>query len=190
MRPEIEEFINRMMNAYQLPGLAVGIMAGDETICCNGFGVHSIGHKAKVSGNTVFQMGSLSKVLVATAILQLSEQGKIDLDEKLVTYIPYFRMNDERYAEITIRQILSHQSGIPDVEDFEWSRPQNDEGAAKRYVESFAGLSLIGNPGESYQYTNRAYDALADLIHIVAGKLFERYIKDHLFLPMNMHDST
>ncbi len=60
----------------------------------------------------------------------------LDLDDPVTKYLPYFRLADERYRDITIRQMLNHTSGMPDVVDYEWDNPQTDDGAAERYWES------------------------------------------------------
>lgn len=190
MLDEIELFIEETVKAYQLPGLGVGIMGDGEVKYQKGFGFQSIGSEIPVSADTVFQQGSLAKIFVATAIMQLVEQKIISLDEKLVTYIPYFSMKDPRYSDITIRQILSHTSCIPDVENFDWDSPQTDEGAARRYVESLEDIALLGEPGKIYHYSNRAYNILADVIHVASGKIFETYMKENLFMPMDMAHST
>ena len=77
----------------------------------------------------------------------MSRRRTIDLDEKLITYLPYFRMADERYKIITIRQMLSHTAGMPDVDDYEWSKPQNDDGALDRYVRSLGDQETHSAPG-------------------------------------------
>ncbi|MCS3796552.1 serine hydrolase [Niastella sp. OAS944] len=190
MLEEIEIFIEKTVKAFQLPGLAVGIMENGEVKYQKGFGFQSIDSKIPVSANTVFQQGSLAKAFVATAIMQLVEQKKISLDEKVVTYLPYFKMKDPRYRDITIGQIVSHTSCIPDVESFDWDSPQTDEAAARRYVESLGDIALLGEPGKIYHYSNRAYNILADVIHVTSGTIFETYMKENLFMPMNMADST
>lgn len=183
-------FIEEISKAYQLPGLSIGIIENGEVIYKKGFGLQRMNSNVPVSPETVFQMGSLSKVFVATAIMQLVEQNKICLDEKLVTYLPYFRMKDERYKDVTIKQILTHTSCIPDVENFEWHKPQLDEGAAKRYIGTLQELSLMDEPGKMYYYSNRAYNILADVIHVVSGSIFETYIRENLFVPLQMTSST
>lgn len=78
------------------------------------------------------------------------EKGKINLDDPLIKYLPYFKLDDPRYKEITIKQMLTHTSGIPDEDDYEWDKPQFDDGAAERYVRSLANeKSLNLNPENS-----------------------------------------
>src|SRR5205085_10165413 len=110
--------------------------------------------KVAVTPETLFHLASVTKTFVATAILQLAERGRLDIDAPVVTYLSYFRLHDERYQDITIAQMLSHTSGMPDTEEYGWDRPEYDDGALERYVRSLGALSLIAAPGEKYAYSN------------------------------------
>ncbi|MDT0605926.1 serine hydrolase domain-containing protein [Croceitalea rosinachiae] len=176
--------------SYKLPGLAVGIIKDDSIIYAKGFGVRSLNSQDAITTKSVFHMASVSKPFAATAIMQLVEKGKIDLDKPLVAYLSYFKMNDSRYKDITIRQMLNHTSGIADVEDYEWDNPQYDAAAAEKYIRQFSADSLDFAPGTSYDYSNAAFDILADVIAKVSGSTFEDYMKKHIFEPAGMINST
>jgi CubicO group peptidase (beta-lactamase class C family) len=135
-------------------------------------------------------MASVTKPFVATAVMQLVEAGRVDLDQPVRRYLPYFRLKDPRHAAITVRQMLSHSSGMPDVEDYEWEKAVADDGALERYVRSLSERDLIAAPGERYQYSNMAYEVLGDLIAKVSGETFEGYVKAHILAPLRMKDST
>src|SRR5262245_33353633 len=109
-------------------------------------------------------MASITKPFVATSVMQLVEKGKVDLEATVVKYLPYFRLNDERYATITVRQMLSHLSGMPDVNDYEWDKPQYDDGALERYVRSLTNQSLIAAPGGNFNYSIMSYEVRSCMI--------------------------
>ena len=176
--------------SYKLPGLAVGIIKDDEVIYAKGFGVRSLNSQQSVNTKSIFHMASVSKPFTATAVMQLVEKGKVNLDKPLIAYLPYFTMKDNRYKDITIRQMLNHSSGIADVEDYEWDNPQFDADAAERYSRQFHNDSLDFTPGTSYNYSNPAFDLLADVIAKVSGLTFEDYMKKHIFDPAGMTNST
>ena len=90
--------------------------------------------------------------------------------------MPYFKLADERYKSITIRQILSHTAGFPWIEDYGYENPQFDDGAAERYVRSLSKVTLISNPGAEFNYTDMGYNIFADIIHKITGIPFEDYI--------------
>ncbi len=176
--------------SWDLPGLALGIIKNDEIVYAQAFGVQGIDTNAPLTVRSVFHMASVSKPFVATAIMQLVEDGKVELDGRLIDYVPYFEMADERYKTITIRQILNHTSGIPDVEDYEWHKPQYDDRAAERYARSFVDVYLDFDPGTQYSYSNAAFDILANVISEASGMTFEEYMKKNIFEPTGMKNST
>jgi CubicO group peptidase (beta-lactamase class C family) len=135
-------------------------------------------------------MASISKPFVATAIMQLVEQGKIDLEAPVTTYLPYFKLDDERYNDITIQQMLSHVSGMPDVMDYEWDNPVYDEGALERYVRSLTDRKMRFDPGQKFAYSNMAFECLGDVIGKVSGMSFADYEKKHILSPAGMKEST
>jgi len=114
----LSPFIRDVIRAHELPGLAVGIVADNEVVYARGFGVKSIETQAPISMTTLFHMASISKPFVATAIMRWVEQGRVRLDAPVVMYLPYFKLDDDRYRGITIQQMLSHVSGLPDVTDY------------------------------------------------------------------------
>jgi CubicO group peptidase (beta-lactamase class C family) len=159
-------------------------------VYAKGFGVKNLETKEPVTEKSLFHMASVSKPFSATAIMQFVEKGKVDLDDPVVKYLPYFKVNDERYKEITIRQMLSHISGMPDVRDYEWDKPVYDDGAAERYVRSLTDKELIAAPGEMFAYSNMAFEVLGDLIAKVSCMSFEDYVKTNILDHLGMEEST
>ncbi len=98
-------FIQGVIRSHELPGLAIGIVAENEIVYARGFGVKSVATRAPISMTTLFHMASISKPFVATAIMQLVEQGRVQLDAPVVTYLPYFTLDDDRSRDITIQQM-------------------------------------------------------------------------------------
>ena len=190
LQRKLDQVIQQYKKVHQVPGIAVGVLKGNDVIYAKGFGVRNLETKEPVTTRSLFHMASVSKPFVATAIMQLVEKGKVKLEGKLVDYLPYFKMDDQRYKTITIEQMLRHISGIPDVEDYEWDKPQYDDGAAERYIRSLTKEKLIAAPGEKFSYSNMAFDILADVIARASGMTFEAYMKENIFKPLEMKDST
>lgn len=187
---ELEPQINDAISKGQLPGFAIGVVKNGKLIYAKGFGVSKLGANTPVTSRSLFHMASVTKTFVATAVMQLVEQGKIDLDAPITKYLPYFKLDDERYRDIKVRQMLSHTSGIPDVTDYHWDKPEYDAGALERFVRSIANQKLVFTPGERFAYSNTAYEILGDLIAKVSGESFEDYVQHHLLTPLGMKDST
>jgi CubicO group peptidase (beta-lactamase class C family) len=188
---DLEPIIESVMAQQNIPGLAVAVVKDGKVVYARGFGVKSLKDRGeKVTERSLFHMASVTKPFVATAVMELAEQGKLDIDSPVVKYLPHFRMKDERYRSITVRQMLGHASGMPDVEDYEWEKTQYDEGALERYVRSLGGKSLIADPGTLFRYSNMAFEVLGDLVAKVSGKSFEDYVEAHILKPLGMKDST
>jgi CubicO group peptidase (beta-lactamase class C family) len=187
---ELAPALDQVMAEHELPGLAVAILQGGEILFMKGFGTAERGTDSPVTSKSIFHMASVSKPFVATAVMLLEERGKLELDDKLVKHLPYFRVQGEEYRDITIRQVLQHTSGMPDVEDYEWDKPQTDDGAAERYVRSLSGESLRFKPGTSRAYSNMAFDVMGDLIAKVSGMSFDDFVETQLLDPLAMVDSS
>lgn len=190
LNKKIDSFLGGTVDRLKLPGLTVAVTRNDSIIYSNAFGYTNIETKKPMKPENIFHWASVSKTFVATAIMQLREQRKIDLDEKLITYLPYFKQKDPTYKTITIRQMLNHTSGIGDVDDYEWDKPQYDSGALERFVRSIANDEMRFQPGKDMAYSNTAYEALGDVIAKVSGMSFEIYVRRNILEPLEMKTSS
>jgi CubicO group peptidase (beta-lactamase class C family) len=186
----VDSTAQAFMREFGVPGLAVGIIRPGHAAIEKGYGVTRLGGDTAVTGRTIFHMASISKPFVATAVLQLVEAGKVELDAPVSRYIPYFHMKDARASGITVRQLLTHVAGMPDVTDYAWDRPEYDAGALERYVRGLADSSLIAAPGAGWAYSNIGFEVLADLVAKVSGQEFEVYEREHILVPLGMTHST
>jgi len=190
-KQQLEPMIEQVMKQQEVPGFAIAIVRDQKIVYAAGFGVRNIDNKNdKITPRSLFHMASITKPFVATSVMQLVEQGKVELDSPVVKYLSYFRLKDEQYKTITVRQMLGHISGMPDVQDYEWDKPQYDDGALERYVRSITDKSLIAEPGTKFAYSNMAFEVLGDLIAKVSGETFEGYVQKHILEPLGMNSST
>ncbi|MEL7655289.1 MAG: serine hydrolase domain-containing protein [Bacillota bacterium] len=196
---KLDNFLEKALEYYDLPGLAVSIGIGEKSknrnaglAYCNAVGYKDFEEKEPLLPEHIFHMASITKLFVGTSILQLWEKGLIDLDGLLIDYLPWFEMADESYKLITIRQLLSHTSGMPDVKDYCWDQPEIDEEALERYVRSpeVKEAYLLWNPGEGFAYSNIGYEILGVIIASISGMPFENYVKQNIFEPLKMRQST
>jgi CubicO group peptidase (beta-lactamase class C family) len=183
--------LDRVIREQQLPGLAIAVVERGRVAYASGFGVRNLGRPAEaITTRSLFHMASITKPFVATSLMQLVESGRVDLDAPVVKYLPYFRMADERFAGITVRQMVTHTSGMPDVADYEWDKPQYDAGALERYVRSLTSFRLEFQPGARFKYSNMAFEILGDLVSKMSGETFDDYVQRHILAPLAMKDST
>lgn len=190
LETELAPFTEQFVRFQRAPGLALGVVHGDELVFARGYGTRNLDNPDPVTPHTLFHMASVTKPFVGTAVMQLHEAGKLDVDRPLVEYLPYFTLDDKRAASITIAQLLSHTSGMPDTDDYEWDKPVYDDGALERFVRSIAGEKLIADPGEKWAYSNIAYEVLGDLIAKVSGLTFEEYVHRNILQPLGMTTSS
>lgn len=186
----IDDYLSAEVDARGIPGLTAAIVRNGEVIYSGALGAPRLGGREALTPEHVFHFASVSKPFVATAIVQLVEEERIGLDDRVTDHLPYFRLADDRYRSITIRQMLNHTAGMVDVEDYEWDSPQYDPGAAERFVRAMASDGMLWAPGEGWRYSNKAFDALGDVIAKVSGMSFEEYVKSRILDPLGMAESS
>lgn len=186
----LHEMLTDFVENGPFPALAVGIVKDNNMIFTGDYGKANLSTGDSVDRSTLFHQASVSKTFVVTAIMQLVESGKVDLDSPITKYLPYFKMEDERYLHITIRQLMNHTSGMPDEEDYAWDRPEYDEQSLERYVKSICHHKLLSEPGFKFAYSNIAYEILGDMIAKVSGMSFEQHMKKHILEPSGMQSSS
>jgi CubicO group peptidase (beta-lactamase class C family) len=175
---------------HQPTGLALGVYSHGKAILALGFGTTRQGSRAPVTARSIFHLASVTKPFVATAVMQLVDLGKVDLNAPVTRCLPYFRMNHPLASSITVKQLLTHTAGMPDVTDYRWEQPEYDAGSLERYVRSLADSTLLFDPGARWQYSNIGFEVLADLIAKVSGEPFEQYMQRRIFAPLGMKHTT
>ena len=186
----LNDWLLKTHKAHSLAGMTAVIVQDGKIVFNQSYGVVDIKTKRKNTSQHMFHMASVSKPVVAVAIMQLVEQGKINLDSPVTQYLPYFKLDDTRLEKVTIKNILAHTSGMPDEEDYQWKNPQTDERALERWVKKQANKKLLTSPGERWNYSNIGYEILGDVIAKVSGRSFESYVKKYIFTPLGMKRST
>ncbi len=172
------------------PGGAVLVMKGEEIVFSKGYGLADMGSREKITPNTLFNLGSISKTFVANGILILKDEGRLRLNDSLLMYFPDFK-NPEIARKVRIIHLLSHTSGLPDNravgEDSIFYLTAKDE-------ENFAPVkqndSLHFGPGQYFEYSNPAYNGLALIIEQVSGKKWQDFIRERILIPSEMLSST
>jgi CubicO group peptidase (beta-lactamase class C family) len=187
----LDSILYQYYEIQELSGFSIGIVKGEKFTYTKSFGKKNINVDEVITPNSVFHIASLSKNITATAIMKLVENGKLKLDDKLCDILPYFKLKDQRYKQITIKHILLHTSGIRDIKKFEWDTPQYKNNSAQNYLKAIVDtLQLDFTPGEKDKYSNLAFDFLADVIATIAGKSFEEYVQNNILSPLDMKNST
>ena len=183
---QLEEKVAELAAELEVPGVAVGIIHnGVEHYAFTG--VTSVRNPLPVDETTLFQFGSTGKTYMATAIMRLVEQGKVDLDASVRTYVPELRLKDEYAAEhVTVLQLLNHTAGWEGdlMEDM-----GNGDDSLEKYVTRMADLEQVSPLGSTVSYNNASLSLAGRLIEKVTGTTYEKAIEDLIFKPLGMADT-
>jgi CubicO group peptidase (beta-lactamase class C family) len=184
----ITERMPALLEKYGVPGAAWAVLADGEVVD-GAAGILSKATEVEATPDSVFQIGSITKLWTSTLVMQLVDEGKVDLDEPLRTYLPEFRIGDERAAAaITTRQLLNHTAGF-EGDIF------TDTGVGDDCVEKFLGVLTevpqLFPPGEQFSYNNAGYCVLGRLVEVLREKTYDACLRDHLFAPLGLtHAAT
>ena len=187
---EIESFVQKEMAAQRIPGLAIGIVQGDRVAYVRGFGTAD-DSGTEVTAETPFIIGSVTKSITALAIMQLVEANKVELDAPVQRYLPWFRVADEQAsAEITVRHLLNHTSGISTKTGRSYQGDGDTSAAAlEQAVRKLKSVGLTAPVGSKHQYSTINYSVLGLIVQTVAGQSYERYVQTKVFEPLQMRNS-
>jgi CubicO group peptidase (beta-lactamase class C family) len=172
-----------LLAEHGVPGAAVAVSWRGQVVDASA-GVLSTATGVEATVDSVFQIGSVTKLWTATLVMQLVDEGRIDLDEPLRTYLPQFRVRDDTAsATITTRHLLAHTSGIEgDV------FTDTGEGAdcLEKYVDLLTDERQLFAPGAMFSYNNTAYCVLGRLVEVLRGAPFDACVRDHLIVPLGL----
>jgi CubicO group peptidase (beta-lactamase class C family) len=183
----IDAYIEAQMKSTGIPGVALAIVHGDQIVHMKGFGIADPAGRP-MTPQTPVMLASLAKPMTGLAIMQLFEAGKIDLDAPVQEYIPWFRVADEAAsAQITVRHLLYHTSGLPESAASEYGLSGDDRAdALEQQVRELRTVALADPVGAAYHYSNPNYRVLGLLIQQITGQSYEAYMQEHIFDPLDM----
>jgi len=184
---EVAEFLKaelaRRATARGVPAAAVAVVI-DGDIVDHAVGVLSTATAVEATTESVFQIGSITKVWTATLVMQLVDEGLIELDEPIRTYLSEFRLGDEAATgSITVRQLLTHQAGFEG--DIFTDTGRGDD-AIEKFVTLLADMPQTFPPGQMFSYNNAGYIVLGLLVERLRGKTWEQALIEHIAAPLGL----
>lgn len=186
---KIEQYVNQQMTNNSIPGMSVIIMQNDRCVYKKGFGYSNLDTKKKVTTDTLFELGSTSKAFTALGVQKLVSDGKINLNDSVSTYLPWFKMYYKgSEAKITIGQLLDHTSGI-NPKTISQIPAGESENALEETVRTLVGQKLDNVPGKVYSYATINYDILGLIIQKVSGESYEKYMQENILTPLNLNNT-
>ena len=190
---QIDEFVRAEMERQKIPGVAIGIVSKGKAVAIKGYGLANVELGVPVTGETVFESGSVGKQFTSTVVMLMVEDGKLALDDSITKY---FTDAPASWRPITVRNLLTHTSGIPNYEIKNYQGQSSGERAdaidlRRDYTEEeltkFAyRLPLDFLPGSRWSYSNTGYVILGVLIHKVSGQFYGDILRERVFKPLGM----
>jgi CubicO group peptidase (beta-lactamase class C family) len=183
---QIDRTVASAMKAFQVPGVAVGIVKDGKLIFAKGYGVREIGKSGRIDPETLFQIGSNTKAFTAAALAILVDEGKLRWDDKVIDHLPQFRLYDPYVTrEFTIRDLLTHRSGLGlgagDLMFFPATDMSRDE-----IIHGLRYLKPASSFRSTFAYDNLLYMVAGQIIPVVTGKSWEDFVTGRIFGPLQM----
>lgn len=180
-------FVEATRQEWQVPGVAVAAIHDGEVVFSRGFGSRDLGRDLPVTTETLFPLASVTKSFTATAMALLVDDGQVDWDTPVKTYLPDFELYDASRTEgVTPRDLLAHDTGIPRHDAVWFNRPieRNELMQLLRYLEPNAELRT------TYQYSNLMFMVAGQLIGAVTGSTYEDVVRSRLLEPLGMRETN
>jgi CubicO group peptidase (beta-lactamase class C family) len=182
----VEQAVRQEQARQKIPGLSVAIAVENKLRYSQGFGMTDLENAVSAKPNSVYRTASIAKTMTATGVMQLVEQGKIDLDAPIQQYCPAF---PKKQWPLTARQLLGHLGGVR-----HYSKPHEANGTAHydTLVESLAIFKddpLLFEPGTKLNYTTYGFSVLGCAIEGASGMPYDEYMRDHVFKPAGMNET-
>ena len=191
----IEQTLPVAMSQRDITGASIALVDGASLVWSKGFGYTNRAQKEKVTGDTLFHVGSISKSFTALGILQAVGKGLLTLDDPVRKHLPWFSVNSRFGADaadrITIRHLLSHHSGLGTWSPLgNPSDPQYHTRTFEQVVKSTRNSWLKFPPGERFEYSNQGIDLAGHVLEVMSGRPFTELMREELLAPLGMTVST
>jgi len=196
---DFDSRINFFMKLGHMPSLSACIVKNDSVVWSDSYGFYDLKQKKSASQNTVYMVGSISKMFTALAIMQLYEKGLFDLDDNISKYLP-FHISNPKYPEvnITFRMLLAHQSSLADSSislflifsllgyPYNWFNEFLKPGGKIYNPRNWMDYP----PGEDQEYSSLGYEILGYLVEKISNQTFQSYCENNIFDPLDMNSSS
>jgi CubicO group peptidase (beta-lactamase class C family) len=181
---EIDTYVGQMMKDYDVTGASLALIQDGKIIYLKGYGTRDANNKTPVTENTLFAIGSATKSFVSLGMMMLVEEGKVQLDDPVIKYLPDFKLADAAATKkLTIRHLLSQTSGLPRADDRWYVKPNMTR---QQVVEDMVNIKLTAQPGERWQYCNQNLVLAGYLIEKISGQSWEDFTRQRILSKLGM----
>jgi len=185
---QVDALVRTEMKRQHIPGMALGVYSDGKLVSARAYGLANVEWDVPVQPDTLFQSGSVGKQFVATAVMILFEESKVGLDDSVQKY---FSDAPETWKNITVRNLLTHTSGLGEYESEERTKPGGPFDLRLDFTEEelfkkIVAMPLDFKPCERWSYRNTNYVLLGMLIHRVTGEFYGDFLQERIFRPLGM----
>jgi CubicO group peptidase (beta-lactamase class C family) len=192
---ELEAYLTKLVEFGAPPGMSLAVVKNGAIVYNKAVGLADGPNKVDATRETVYQWMSLSKIVTATAIIQLHERGSLDIHDEVSTHLPFFKVQypSDASEKITIRHLLNHSSGLPDLQGvfdmfhFEGESAPDQAALVKKALADNSKVKY--EPGSQGTYINTGHLVLSTIVETVSGQSFREYVVEHIFRPLGMENT-
>lgn len=187
--PHLERFIQTQVSDKRLPALSIALVDDQEIVWARGFGYANAQGKAPAAADTVYRVGSVSKLFTDIAVMQLVERGQLSLDAPVAQYLPDFKPINPFHKQITLRQLMTHRSGLvrePPVGNYFDDR----NSSLAEMVRSLNQTTLVYGPESRIKYSNAAIGVVGFVLQETQKEPFTKYLQEKLLEPLGLKRSS
>ena len=185
----LDQFVQKAMKHFETPGLSIAIVKNDSVLYVKGFGVKEIGKNESVDANTLFGIGSISKSFTPLAIAMLIDEGKLNWDDRVVDYLPYFELYDPYVTNsFTIRDLLTHRSGLKRVSGGTlW---YHSDLSREQIIRRLKHLEPVSEFRTTSAYQNTMFIVASKVVEAVINDSWDNFVRHRIFEPLGMRNTV
>jgi len=187
---KVREMITGQVMGGVVPSIVVAVAENGEIIWQEGFGLSDVENRVPATPHTMYRLGSISKTIAATGLMILVEEGKVDLDEPALEYLPKdvgLRAFEAKVEDVTVRHLLNNRSGMPAYAE---SFFEDDPGGPRPFDETVRRYGIVTYPpGQSFIYCNLGYQLIGRIVAHVSGMSYDEFIEERVLAPLGMTES-
>ena len=184
---QLEQIVAKLREDYNVAGMSVALIKNGEIVSVEGYGVRDAAENLPMTKDTVMPIGSVTKTFTSLALAMLADEGKLDWDEPVRTYIPWLKLNNEMLTEnVTARDLMCHRTGTPkyDLQAIYAAKDDKEEMVRSlEYLQTFAPFRT------KFMYSNQMVSLAGYLVDVLSGKSYEDFVRERIFEPLGMTSS-
>lgn len=184
--PRARTLIHELRKVGDIPGIAVAVGTGSGILWEEGFGFSDLENNVRVTPNTRFRLGSVSKIVTMAAAMRLVERGLLNLDAPVATYLPSL---PEPYGKVTVRQLAGHQAGVRHYKPSDFQFDLKHSNSVKDSIKIFTGDPLAHEPGTKYLYSTFGYVLISAALEGASKKDFLSIVQEEVYAPLKLNSS-